>query len=166
MLRCLVGDLTKVQADVLVNAANGLGPMGGGVAAALRRAGGQEIEEEAIAVCRREDPQPGDVYVTGAGKLAARYIFHAVTMKRPAEPSSVEIVEKCLHNLLQKAREYGVKSLALPALATGVGGVPRQAVAEVFARVLAPVEDLEITVVDTHQEFIDLLEQALGRKKD
>lgn len=166
MLRCLVGDLTKVQADVLVNAANGLGPMGGGVAAALRRAGGQEIEEEAIAVCRREDPQPGDVYVTGAGKLAARYIFHAVTMKRPAEPSSVEIVEKCLHNLLQKAREYGVKSLALPALATGVGGVSRQAVADVFARVLAPVEDLEITVVDTHQEFIDLLEQALGRKKD
>ncbi|MBC7347854.1 MAG: macro domain-containing protein [Clostridia bacterium] len=162
MLKWLVGDLTKVEADVLVNAANGLGPMGGGVAGALRRAGGEEIEKEAIAVCRREDPQPGDVYVTGAGKLRARYIFHAVTMKRPGEPSSPAVVEKCLHSLLAKAREYGVKSLAVPALATGVGGVPREAVADAFARVLGPVTDLEITVVDVNREFIDLLEKALG----
>lgn len=162
MLKWLVGDLTKVEADVLVNAANGLGPMGGGVAGALRRTGGEEIEKEAIAVCRREDPQPGDVYVTGAGKLRARYIFHAVTMKRPGERSSPAVVEKCLHSLLAKAREYGVKSLAVPALATGVGGVPREAVADAFARVLGPVTDLEITVVDVNREFIDLLEKALG----
>lgn len=166
MLHCLVGDLTQVQADVLVNAANGLGPMGGGVAAALRRAGGQEIEEEAIAVCRREDPQPGDVYVTGAGRLAARYIFHAVTMKRPAEPSSAAVVEKCLYSLLAKAREYGVKSLALPALATGVGGVPKEAVAEIYARVLGAVEDLEITVVDPRGDFVALLEKAMGRERN
>lgn len=162
-MKYFVGDLTKVSADVLVNAANGLGPMGGGVAGALRRAGGQEIEEEAIEVCRREDPQPGDVYVTGAGRLPARYIFHAVTMKRPGERSSLAVVEKCLDRLLEKAREYGVKSLAVPALATGVGGVPREQVAEAFARILGPVKDLEITVVDVNQEFIDLLAKALEK---
>jgi O-acetyl-ADP-ribose deacetylase (regulator of RNase III) len=151
-----------MEADVLVNAANGLGPMGGGVAGALRRAGGKEIEDEAIAVCRQQDPQPGQVYVTGAGKLAARYVFHAVTMKRPAEASSPAIVEKCLYSLLAKAREYGVHTLAMPALATGVGGVPQQAVAEVFARVLKPVTDLEICVVDANRGFIASLERALA----
>ncbi|MCR4418743.1 MAG: macro domain-containing protein [Clostridia bacterium] len=160
-MKCLVGDLTRVEADVLVNAANGLGPMGGGVAGALRRTGGREIEDEAIAVCRREDPQPGEVYVTGAGRLRARYIFHAVTMKRPAERSSLAVVEKCLLSLLEKARQYGVRSIALPALATGVGGVPREEVARAFARILGPVTDLEITVVDVHPEFIALVEECL-----
>lgn len=164
-MRALVGDLTRFEADVIVNAANGMGPMGGGVAGALRRAGGQEIEEEAIRVCRETDPQPGDVYVTGAGKLPARYVFHAVTMKRPAERSSVAVVEKCLQSLLSRAREYGIRSMAIPALATGVGGVPKDAVAQAFVRHLAGVEDLEITVVDVDAEFISLVQAALAERE-
>ncbi|MFO7152403.1 MAG: macro domain-containing protein [Bacillota bacterium] len=162
-MKLSVGDITKAEVDVIVNAANGMGPMGGGVALAIKRAGGKEIEEEAIEVCKKLDPRPGDVYVTSAGALKAKYIFHAVTMKRPAEPSSVEIVRKCLHSLLEKAREMKIKSMALPALATGVGGVPKKDVAKVYKEVLENVEDIEITVMDVSGEFIKYLEEELKK---
>ncbi|MDI3535180.1 MAG: O-acetyl-ADP-ribose deacetylase [Thermosediminibacterales bacterium] len=158
-MKTAIGDITKASADVIVNAANGIGPMGGGVAYALKKAGGKVIEEEAIEVCRKEDPQEGDVYVTTAGNLNAKYIFHAVTMKQPAQPSSIEIVEKCLHSLLKKAREMGIKSMVMPALATGVGGVSKKAVAESFKKILSGVEDIEITVMDKNGDFIKFLNE-------
>lgn len=155
-MKAVVGDITSAEADVIVNAANGIGPMGGGVAYAIKKAGGKIIEDEAVKVCKEQDPQPGDVYVTTAGKLKARYIFHAVTMKYPAEPSSVEIVKKCLISILNKARETGVKSIVIPALATGVGGVPKKDVAQVFKEILGKIEDIDITVMDINQDFIDM----------
>ncbi|MEW6727040.1 MAG: macro domain-containing protein [Bacillota bacterium] len=162
-MQVLVGDITGWQADAIVNAANGLGPMGGGVAGALRRAGGQEIEEEAVRVCRELDPEPGDVYVTSAGRLKARWLLHAVTMKRPAEPSSLEIVRRCLRNVLETARVLGVQSLVLPALGTGVGRVPRPSVALIFYELLVPVRDLQIAVVDRNEEFIGYLRDFIER---
>jgi O-acetyl-ADP-ribose deacetylase (regulator of RNase III) len=160
-LKVVKGDITALEADVIVNAANGIGPMGGGVAAAIRRAGGKEIEEEAIEVCKKEDPAEGDVYVTGAGKLKFKYVFHAVTMKQPAQPSSVEIVEKCLYSLLGKAKEMKVRSMVLPALATGVGDVPKDQVARVYASILGKVDDIEVTVADVSGDFIEKLEKYL-----
>jgi O-acetyl-ADP-ribose deacetylase (regulator of RNase III) len=162
-VKLVMGDITKAEADVIVNAANGIGPMGGGVALAIKKAGGKVIEDEAIRVCSQLDPRPGDVYVTTAGGLKAKYIFHAVTMKRPAEPSSVEIVRKCLQSLLEKAREMKVKSMVLPALATGVGGVPKKDVARVYKEVLGDVEDIDITVMDVSGEFIKYLEEELKK---
>ncbi|MCR4429809.1 MAG: macro domain-containing protein [Tepidanaerobacteraceae bacterium] len=158
-MKAVVGDITGATADVIVNAANGIGPMGGGVAYAIKKAGGKIIEDEAVKVCKEQNPQPGDVYVTTAGKLKARYIFHAVTMKYPAEPSSVEIVEKCLISILNKARETGVKSIVIPALATGVGGVPKKDVARVFKEILGEIEDIDITVMDINRDFIDMCNQ-------
>jgi O-acetyl-ADP-ribose deacetylase (regulator of RNase III) len=155
-VKAVVGDITKAEADVIVNAANGIGPMGGGVAYAIKKAGGKIIEDEAIKVCRETDPQPGDVYVTTAGKLKAKYVFHAVTMKYPAEPSSVEIVKKCLVSLLNKARQMSVKSMVIPALATGVGGVPKKDVAAAFKEILGEVKDIDITVMDINEDFIEL----------
>ncbi|ADL07645.1 macro domain-containing protein [Thermosediminibacter oceani] len=157
-MKVVIGDITKAEADVIVNAANGLGPMGGGVALAIKKAGGKVIEDEAIRICKETDPRPGDVYVTTAGGLRAKYIFHAVTMKRPAEPSSVEIVRKCLQSLLEKARQMGIKSMVLPALATGVGGVPKKDVARVYREILGEVKDIDITVMDISGDFIKYLE--------
>jgi O-acetyl-ADP-ribose deacetylase (regulator of RNase III) len=156
-MKFIKGDITKAKADVIVNAANGMGPMGGGVALAIRRAGGKVIEDEAIRVCQSQDPKVGDVYVTTAGKLDAKYVFHAVTMKRPAEPSSAAIVEQCLKSIINKAREMNVKSIAIPALATGVGGVSKKEAARVFSEVLSKVSDLDITVLDISDEFIEAL---------
>jgi O-acetyl-ADP-ribose deacetylase (regulator of RNase III) len=155
-MKAVVGDITKAEADVIVNAANGIGPMGGGVAYAIKKAGGKIIEDEAIKVCRETDPQPGDVYVTTAGKLKAKYVFHAVTMKYPAEPSSVEVVKKCLVSLLNKARQMSVKSMVIPALATGVGGVPKKDVAAAFKEIMGEVKDIDITVMDINEDFIKL----------
>lgn len=160
-MKVVKDDITTMEADVIVNAANGIGPMGGGVAAALRRAGGNEIEQEAIEVCEKADPYEGQVYVTGGGKLNCKYILHAVTMKQPAQPSSVEIVENCLHSLLKKAREMGIKSMILPALATGVGGVPKDQAARVYAEILEDVDDIDITVADVSGKFVEILEQYL-----
>ncbi len=160
-MKVVKGDITAMEADVIVNAANGIGPMGGGVAAALRRAGGKEIEEEAIQICRKEDPREGEVYVTGGGKLKCRYIFHAVTMKQPAQPSSIEIVRECLDALLRKARNMNIRSMVLPALATGVGGVSKDKVAQVYAEILGNVDDIDITVADVSGSFIEILERYL-----
>lgn len=163
-MKTVTGDITSLEADVIVNAANGIGPMGGGVAAAIRRAGGREIEEEAIEVCRRTDPAEGEVYVTGAGKLKFRYVFHAVTMKQPAQPSSIEIVKTCLDSLLEKAREMEIASMVLPALATGVGGVPKEEVAKVYASILGKVIGIDITVADVSGEFIKKVEKYMYRQ--
>lgn len=157
-MKAVAGDITKAKADVIVNAANGIGPMGGGVAFALKRAGGNVIEQEAIKACKEENPQVGDVYITTAGKLDAKYMFHAVTMKYPAEPSTIEIVTKCLKSLLKKAREKDVKSMVIPALATGVGKVPKKDVAKAFKEILGKIEDIDITVMDINEDFIKLLE--------
>ncbi|MBX6378586.1 MAG: macro domain-containing protein, partial [Clostridia bacterium] len=85
MLRVENGDITRVAADAIVNAANGIGELGGGVAGAIRRAGGPQVQEEARRLYRQQGrPFPrGSVYVTGAGALAARYVLHAVTMEYP-----------------------------------------------------------------------------------
>lgn len=160
-MKVVKGDITAMKADVIVNAANGIGPMGGGVAAAIKRAGGKEIEDEAIEVCKRENPAEGDVYVTTGGRLKCKYVFHAVTMKQPAQPSSIKIVERCLHSLLEKAREMNIKSMVLPALATGVGGVPKDEVAGVYARILGDVKDIDITIADVSGEFIEKLRKYL-----
>lgn len=75
----------------------------------------------------------------------------------------MEIVRKCLHSLLEKAREMKIKSMALPALATGVGGAPKKDVAKVYKEVLENVEDIEITVMDVSGEFIKYLEEELKK---
>ena len=160
-MKTIKGDITDMKADVIVNAANGIGPMGGGVAAAIRRAGGKQIEDEAIAVCKLQNPMVGEVYITGGGKLKCKYVFHAVTMKQPAEPSTVEIVRDCLYMLLKKARELKIETMALPALATGVGGVQKDKVAKVFVEVLKDVKDIDISVVDVSGEFIRLIEKYM-----
>lgn len=114
------GDITQLELDVLVNAANNRLWMGGGVAGALKRAGGKEIEAEAVS----KGPIPiGEAVVTGAGKLKARYIIHAAVMGQDLE-TNAEKVRQATKNSLVRADELGVKSIAFPALGTGVGGFP------------------------------------------
>jgi len=114
------GDITQLELDALVNAANNHLWMGGGVAGALKRAGGKEIEAEAV----RKGPIPvGEAVVTGAGRLKARYIIHAAVMGQDLK-TDAEKVRQATKNSLLRADEIGIKSLAFPALGTGVGGFP------------------------------------------
>jgi len=114
------GDITQLKLDALVNAANNRLWMGGGVAGAIKRAGGKEIEAEAV----RKGPIPvGEAAVTGAGRLKAKYIIHAVVMGQDLN-TDAEKIRQATRNSLLRADELGLKSLAFPALGTGVGRFP------------------------------------------
>jgi len=112
------GDISRYEADALVNAANDHLWMGSGVAGALKRAGGREIEEEAI----KKGPIPiGEAVATGAGRLKASYVMHAAVMGQDLRTDAV-VIKKATENSLRRADELGCKSIAFPALGTGVGG--------------------------------------------
>lgn len=114
------GDITLLELDALVNAANNRLWMGGGVAGAIKRAGGREIEAEAVS----KGPIPvGQVVATGAGRLKVRYIIHAAVMGQDLT-TDAEKVRQATRNSLIRADEVGVESLGFPALGTGVGGFP------------------------------------------
>ena len=122
------GDIARVQADAIVNAANNALWMGGGVAGAIKRAGGKEIEAEAV----RQGPIPvGEAVVTGAGTLAARYVIHAAVMGTDLK-TDAEKIRAATRNSLLRAEELGLKSVAFPALGTGVGEFPYEEAAEIM----------------------------------
>jgi len=112
------GDISACEVDAVVNAANNHLWMGSGVAGALKRSGGPEIEEEAV---RKGPIAIGEAVVTGAGRLKARYVIHAAVMGQDLRTSAARIV-KATENSLKRADENGVRSIAFPALGTGVGG--------------------------------------------
>ncbi|GIX44386.1 MAG: Appr-1-p processing protein [Candidatus Sumerlaea sp.] len=125
------GNIVETSAEVIVNAANTDLILGGGVAGAIRRAGGESIQQE----CSAHGPiHVGEVAVTGAGRLPQRYIFHAATMTLRDAQTSAEIVAACTRNALQKAEELGCRSIAFPALGTGVAGLALRTCAEAMLR--------------------------------
>ncbi|MEW6081522.1 MAG: macro domain-containing protein [Bacillota bacterium] len=113
-----VGDLTEADVDAIVNAANNHLWMGGGVAGAIKRKGGTEIEREAVS---KGPIAVGDAVATGAGALKARHVIHAVTMGEDLRTSE-EYIRRSTRASLERAVELGVGSIAFPALGTGVGG--------------------------------------------
>ncbi|MGQ9628270.1 MAG: macro domain-containing protein [Anaerolineae bacterium] len=122
------GDITKLETEAIVNAANNALWMGAGVAGAIKRAGGEEIEREAIS----KGPIPiGEAVVTGAGSLKAKYVIHAAAMGQDLETDEVKI-RKATKNSLLRAEELGLKSIAFPALGTGVGGFPYEEAARIM----------------------------------
>ncbi len=115
------GDLSKSTADAVVNPANSQGWMGGGVAYALKRAGGRVVEEEAVS---KAPISVGSAVETTGGSMSCRYVIHAPTMTEPAEQIGLENVRLATAAALEKASELGVESLAFPGMGCGVGGVP------------------------------------------
>ncbi len=127
------GDITEVEVDAIVNPSNSYGLMGGGVALAIKRKGGEEIEREAMA---RAPIPVGCAAVTTAGRLRAKAVIHASTMREPAQRCSTEDVRRATRAALECALEHGFRSLAFPGMGTGVGGVPPQEAAMAMAEVL------------------------------
>ena len=113
-------DVTKLEVDAIANAANTQLAHGGGVAGAIARAGGPEIQRESS---ERAPIGLGEAVVTAAGDLPRRWVIHAATMELGG-PTSAEIIRKATASALAKADELGARSLALVAFGTGVGGFP------------------------------------------
>ena len=114
------GDIAAVEADAIANAANNHLWMGAGVAGALKRAGGEEIEREAMA---RGPVEVGTAVATTAGRLHARYVVHGAVMGQDLR-TTADLVRRTTRACLELADELGCASLALPAFGTGVGGFP------------------------------------------
>ena len=119
-LEVFEGDIATVEADAIANAANDHLWMGAGVAGALKRAGGEEIEREAVGL----GPVPvGTAVATGAGRLRARHVIHGAVMGQDLRTNAT-LVAATARACLALADELGCASLALPAFGTGVGGFP------------------------------------------
>jgi O-acetyl-ADP-ribose deacetylase (regulator of RNase III) len=120
-------DVTKLEVDAIANAANTRLKHGGGVAGAIVRNGGREIQRESD----RKAPIPlGEAVETGAGSLPARWVIHAATMELGG-PTSAEVIRSATASTLRKADELGARSLALVAFGTGVGGFPVEEAARI-----------------------------------
>ncbi len=119
-LEVLQADVTTLDVDAIANAANTRLLHGGGVAAAIARAGGPALQRESD---RRAPIGLGEAVETTAGDMPARYVIHAATMELGG-PTSAEVIERATRATLAKAEELGCRSLALVAFGTGVGGFP------------------------------------------
>jgi O-acetyl-ADP-ribose deacetylase len=112
------GDITMLAVDAIANAANDHLWMGAGVAGAIKREGGDEIEREAVALGPIE---VGEAVATGAGSLPARYVIHGAVMGQDLRTDAA-LIRRTTLRCLEIADELGLESLALPAFGTGVGG--------------------------------------------
>ena len=119
-IRLIVGDITRCRSDAIVNAANSALQLGGGVAGAIRRAGGESIQRE----CDSIGGTPvGTAVITGGGRLTARYVIHAVG-PRQGEGEEVRKLAGATRASLEIADRHGLESVALPAVSSGIFGVP------------------------------------------
>ena len=139
-------DITKLDVDAIANAANTQLRHAGGVAAAISRAGGPEVQAESD---ERAPIGLGDAVETTAGEMPARWVIHAATMELGG-PTSAEIIRSATASTLAKADELGAESLALVALGTGVGGFP-----------LGEAARIEVEVVRLHLDSGSGLERVV-----
>ena len=165
-IKLFQGDLTTLAVDAIVNAANNHFWMGGGVAGAIKRKGGVEIEAEAV----RQGPAPvGESVVTGAGSLPARYVIHAAVMGQDLQ-TDADKVRRATQTALQRAQELGIETIAFPALGTGVGGFPlaeaaRIMIGEARRHLDGETTVREITFALFGQEAFDAFKQELERRQ-
>jgi O-acetyl-ADP-ribose deacetylase len=127
-LEVIAGDVTQLEVDAIANAANTMLRHGGGVAGAISRAGGPEVQRESDA---RAPISLGEAVETTGGDMPCRWVIHAATMELGG-PTSAEIIGQATRSTLAKAEELGARSVALVAFGTGVGGFPLHEAARIM----------------------------------
>ena len=124
------GDLTEMDTDAIVNAANNDLHLGAGVAGAIRRKGGEEIQWECDAI---GSIPVGYAAITSGGKLKARFVIHAASMSLGGKTSAESLRHSVAHSL-RVANERGLKTIAFPAVGTGIAGFPLKDCADIMIR--------------------------------
>jgi len=154
------GDLTQISCDAIVNPANSFGYMGGGVAGAIKRVGGVEIENEAIT---KAPIIVGAAVFTAAGSLPCTFVIHAPTMEQPAMRIGIENVKLATKAALELGVELNLKTIAIPGMGTGVGGVPVEDAAKAISGIAKEFENKfeKIILIDRNQDMIESFEQYI-----
>jgi O-acetyl-ADP-ribose deacetylase len=160
------GDLTEADVDAIVNAANNDLMLGGGVAGAIRIKGGPTIQQE----CDRIGTIAlGEAAITGAGRLRARHVIHAASM-RLGESTSEANLRASTRNSLTRANENALKTIAFPAIGTGIAGFPIERCAQVMLHEVrehlsgkTTLERIDFVLFD--RRSLEIFERALAETK-
>jgi O-acetyl-ADP-ribose deacetylase (regulator of RNase III) len=170
-LEAIQADITTVEVDVIVNAANSSLLGGGGVDGAIHAAGGPSILAECREIVARQGPLPtGKAVMTGAGDLPARHVVHTVGPIWGTVPDdeAVELLASCYRNSLALARESSSRSIAFPNISTGVYRFPKSLAAETAVAVVRTWLEGSPDALDTvlfvcfGSENLDLYQELLG----
>jgi len=147
------GDITNADVEVIVNAANNKFWMGNGVAGAIKAAGGQSVEDDAMA---KGQVMPGNAVSSTAGKLPYNYIIHGAVMGQDLRTSD-KLIRQTTVSCLKLAEKLKIKSIAFPAFGTGVGGFPMQACAKLmvtcvygFSPIAESLEKVQFCLYDAY----------------
>jgi O-acetyl-ADP-ribose deacetylase (regulator of RNase III) len=167
-LELIEGDITEMQTDVIVNAANAQLILGGGVADAIRRKGGPKIQNECNKI---GETFVGGAVITTGGNLKAKYVIHAVG-PRMGEGNEGQKLKNATLNSLKLADEKNLKSISFPAISTGIFGFPLQRCAEIMLKTtidyLKGQTGLEKVIFclfgqDSYQVFANQLKQEISK---
>ncbi|MEW5796014.1 MAG: macro domain-containing protein [Candidatus Zixiibacteriota bacterium] len=137
-IEVVLGDITATNTEAIVNAANNHLWMGSGVAGAIKKNGGEVIEQEAMA---KGPVIPGEAVFTGAGRLPFKYVIHGAVMGQDLRTTD-RLIRQTTIACLNIADKLGVESVAFPAFGTGVGGFPVTACANIMADAVRTWGDL------------------------
>jgi O-acetyl-ADP-ribose deacetylase len=149
MIRIVQADITTLAVEAIVNAANETLLGGGGVDGAIHRAAGPQLLES----CRRLQGCPtGEAKITPGFRLAAKWVIHTVgPVWRGGQAGEALLLASCYHKTLELAREHGVRSIAFPAISTGVYGYPKEQAACIAVSVMRQYEgDFDVIIACCH----------------
>lgn len=132
-IKLLKGDITKIETDAIVNAANSSLLGGGGVDGAIHRAGGSKVLEDCVAIRNRQGKcKTGEAVITTGGNLPAKFIIHTVgPVWNGGHKGEPDLLTSCYKNSLRLAVENGIATIAFPNISTGIYGYPKDKAAEV-----------------------------------
>ncbi len=165
-LKVYKGDITKLKVDAIVNAANSSLLGGGGVDGAIHRAAGPELLEE----CRNlHGAKTGEAKITKGYKLPAKHVIHTVgPVWRGGSHGEPELLESCYKNSLMRWKENNLKSIAFPAVSTGIYGYPKKEAAEVAVRTILKEtkglgDEYEVYLVAFDEETEHLYQETIRK---
>ncbi|GMG97805.1 O-acetyl-ADP-ribose deacetylase [Tepidimicrobium xylanilyticum] len=168
-INIIQGDITKMEVDAIVNAANNTLLGGGGVDGAIHRAGGPTILEQ----CKKIGGCPtGEARITTAGNMPSRYVIHTVgPVYRDGTRGEEKLLYNAYYNSLKLAKEYNLKTIAFPAISTGVYNYPKLDAAEVATRAVMDfiakenfIEEVYFVLFnqDNYQIYKEILDRKLN----
>lgn len=166
----MLGDITKIKCDAVVNAANNSLLGGGGVDGAIHKAGGKGVLDECILIREKQGGcRTGEAVITTAGNLPAQKIIHTVgPVWNGGKTGEEELLKSCYRNVLKIAVENSLKRIAIPNISTGIYGYPKERAAETaikeVKRILENSSEIEVIFVCYERDNYEIYMKKLQEK--